>query len=298
MFAGSIAAIFEIESIVSGPVPFSALQLVDRHFGLSTKSHALSLLRTGHADGFRYLFCRYFRIAIGVPAMRRFPSGFSLAHFRRHQHSVLASLLIHELKRAADKTRRKGPFQYSIAAIMGLTLVVAVSLSLSKHLATGALPWPCFFATSVFVFYHLACDYATSVDRYRTIDNLKPLVPHEILEGLPAADEAGFGGVDEHFGGQRFRVVVRAHHETVRAGAFDDQNIADLGRRQFSRADETAFLLGEDIARLAKRPADDDVLQLRVTSSVSLRSPLSPLPSPAQSTSDDTLRRGSAGRDC
>ena len=75
---------------------------------------------------------------------------------------------------------------------------------------------------------------------------------HQIVERLPAADQLGCTTFDEHFGRQRLGVVVRAHHEAVGAGPFDDQQVADRGGRQAARGDEPPLLLREDIARLAQ----------------------------------------------
>ena len=57
------------------------------------------------------------------------------------------------------------------------------------------------------------------------------LAADQVFKRLTAADELGLAGVEEHFGRQGLRVVVRAHREAIGAGAADHQQIADVGRR-------------------------------------------------------------------
>ena len=48
----------------------------------------------------------------------------------------------------------------------------------------------------------------------------------QVVRRLPAADQVGLAVADQHFGGQRLGVVVRAHHEAVGSGALDHQVVA------------------------------------------------------------------------
>ena len=105
------------------------------------------------------------------------------------------------------------------------------------------------------LFHELELREATSLRR----ESISPR--DQIVERLPGANQMGFAVANQHFGRQRLAVVVGAHHEAVGAGDFDHQILAHFGRRQRPRADEAAFFLREDIARLAQRPADDHVVQ-------------------------------------
>jgi len=94
----------------------------------------------------------------------------------------------------------------------------------------------------------------------QSVDWRNAFAAHEIVERLACADQMGLPIAQEHFRGQRLGVVVRAHHEPIRTGALDHEELADRSRRKPSRAYESAFRLGEDVARLAKRTADNHVL--------------------------------------
>ena len=99
----------------------------------------------------------------------------------------------------------------------------------------------------------------------------------------------GAAFVNEHLGGQRPRVVVRAHHKAVGPGAFDHQKLAHFGLGQRCGADEAAFGLREDVARFAQRAAHDHLALggRRVAAAAA-----------ARSTSDDTSHTESAGPGC
>src|SRR5258708_20709220 len=54
----------------------------------------------------------------------------------------------------------------------------------------------------------------------------------QVIDALPLADQVGLAAGDQHLRGQRHRVVVRAHHERVRPGTVNREEVADLGPRQ------------------------------------------------------------------
>ena len=76
----------------------------------------------------------------------------------------------------------------------------------------------------------------------------------QVLERLPPADEVCAAFVNEHLGGKRPRVVVRAHHEAVSPGTLDHQKLAHFRLGQRAGTDEAAFRLREDVARFASGP--------------------------------------------
>jgi hypothetical protein len=121
-------ALFDIESIVwSGPI-FSVYSLLIAIFAY--RRNRTICLYYAFATPTVSVFC--FAIIFGrhwSPGDARIPIGISLAIFGLI-NVPFGLLSIHESKRTLRR-RHKGPFQFSIAAIMGLTLVVAVSLSLS-----------------------------------------------------------------------------------------------------------------------------------------------------------------------
>lgn len=128
----TLIAVAEIESIVaSGPI-LSATGLILAILAYRRK-RTLTLYYALGAPTVS-LFC--FAIISGLhwgPGRAHFPIGVFLAMFGVI-NTLLGTAACHELKLPATKRRRQGPFQFSIAAIMGLTLVVALSLSLIQTL--------------------------------------------------------------------------------------------------------------------------------------------------------------------
>jgi hypothetical protein len=84
----------------------------------------------------------------------RFPIGIFMASFGLFNIPFgIATLL--DVKRKRRGCRRKGPFQYSIAAIIGLTSIVAVSISLIKTLGNQGFALAVLLCYFVFVGYVL-----------------------------------------------------------------------------------------------------------------------------------------------
>ena len=69
-----------------------------------------------------------------------------------------------------------------------------------------------------------------------------------LLKRLPLADEVGGAVLEEDFGGEGFAVVVAAHDRAVRAGAADDEVVADGRFWQRAAAYEAAFFLCKNVA--------------------------------------------------
>lgn len=88
------------------------------------------------------------------PRQAQRPIGISLIVFGLF--NILLSLAaLSELLRPRAVTPRKGPFQFSIATIMGLTLVVAISLSLVKTLGEDGAILAALFCHFCLVLYML-----------------------------------------------------------------------------------------------------------------------------------------------
>jgi hypothetical protein len=127
-----IAANVEIESIIATGLVLSALSLMLAYLAFQRKYSIC--LYYGLTTPAVSLFCF---VLINVlhwgPNEARIPIGIFLAGFGM-VNIPFGILALRELKRTKTQSFRKGPFQFSIAAIMGLTLVVALSLSLIKTL--------------------------------------------------------------------------------------------------------------------------------------------------------------------
>jgi hypothetical protein len=132
-----LCSVCEIKSIIySGPLlsafSLSIALLAYRRNRTITLYYALATPTVS-------VFC--FAIIFGMkwePGDARLPIGILLTLFGVI-NTLLGIAADFELRRPQITRRRKGPFQYSIASIMILTLIVAVSLSLIKTLGGGGI---------------------------------------------------------------------------------------------------------------------------------------------------------------
>jgi hypothetical protein len=131
VFTGSIAAAVEIESIlISGP-GLSLFSLYLIIFAYRRNRTLCLYYALGATTVSVACFCVIFGLQWG-PGRAHAPIGVSVFVFGLC-NCIFCVFALKELKRPVIVSP-KSPFQYSIAAIMGLTLVVAVSFSLVKTL--------------------------------------------------------------------------------------------------------------------------------------------------------------------
>ncbi|MCC6123826.1 MAG: hypothetical protein IT426_02605 [Pirellulales bacterium] len=132
-----ILALIEIESIIPTGICLVAYSLIVAL--LAYRRNRATCLYYALAAPSVSVAC--FSVIFGLhwgPNDARIPIGCSLALFGLVNIPFGIAALF-ELKQPESGSRRKGPFQYSIASIMGLTLVVALSLSLSKTLGNRGI---------------------------------------------------------------------------------------------------------------------------------------------------------------
>jgi hypothetical protein len=129
---GVIVAQLEIESIIASGAILSGLGLWIAFLAYRRKL-AISLYYAFATPTVSLLCFAVIFTLRWSPQQARRPIGTSLVVFGLF--NVLLSLAaLRELLRPRVAPPRKGPFQFGIATIMGLTLVVAISLSLVKTL--------------------------------------------------------------------------------------------------------------------------------------------------------------------
>jgi hypothetical protein len=146
-----VCAVCKIETIIySGPI-LSAYGL-SIAFWAYRKNRVITLY---YALAVPTVFIICFTLIFGMkwsPDDARFPIGILLGLFGVI-NTFLGITADFELTRPQIARRREGPFQYSIASIMGLTLIVAVSLSLIKTLGDSGI------ALAVLLCYLSICVY-------------------------------------------------------------------------------------------------------------------------------------------
>src|SRR5947207_1607263 len=92
------------------------------------------------------------------------------------------------------------------------------------------------------------------------------LVPNQILPGLPFSDQCELTAPHQRFRGQRARIIIRRHHESVRACTHDREQITfvNFGHLAVER---------KKIARFTNRPHNVDLLHSTLTCRFATSSP-------------------------
>jgi hypothetical protein len=133
----ALIALIEIESIIPSGLILSVVSLVLAVVAYRRK-RAVTLY---YALAAPTVSCFCFALIYGLhwgPDKAKFPIGVILAIYSLI-NTGLGAAACRELKTPQKIERRQGPFQFSIASIMGLTLVVALSLSLIQTLGDRGL---------------------------------------------------------------------------------------------------------------------------------------------------------------